>query len=169
MRAVFVFQVDTSSAIIDRAASKFHAFPFIFTFAATQTYPLASRVMTGIMDQVCPENDGTWASVPHVMAVPLIVPRRTLRSVPLPTAPAMYTIFVPPPSSPPPCHPRVWMNARERFMSVMPGRSASKRDPSSADGAAPRGAHDQLPGPVPLNRIAVDDRMSPSFPRTSTR
>src|SRR3989454_7638664 len=97
IRAVFAFQADTSSTFVDRAASKFQAFPFIFTFDATQTYPLASRAMTGIIDQVCPENDGTWASVPHVMVVPLIVPRRTLRSVPLPTAPAMYTIFVPPP------------------------------------------------------------------------
>src|SRR2546426_12808129 len=94
MRAVFAFQADTSSTFVDRAASKFQAFPFIFTFDATQTYPLASRSMTGIIDQVCPENDGTWASVPHVMVVPLIVPRRTLRTVPLPTSQACYTFFV---------------------------------------------------------------------------
>src|SRR5207245_8776596 len=72
-----------------------------------------------------------------------------------------------PPSSPPSCHPRVWMNARDRFVSATPGRSTSKRDWSCADGAVPRGAHDQLPGSVPLNRIDVDERTSPSYPLTS--
>src|SRR2546430_12335865 len=45
MRGVFAFQADKSSTFVDRAASKFQAFPFIFTFDATQTYPLASRAM----------------------------------------------------------------------------------------------------------------------------
>src|SRR5207247_11262314 len=89
MRAVFAFQVDTSSTFVDRAASKFHAFPLILIFAATQRYPLVSRMMSGLIDQVCPENDGTWASVPHVIVVPPILPRRTLTSVPLPIAPAV--------------------------------------------------------------------------------
>src|SRR2546422_6710151 len=89
IRGVFAFQADTSSTFVDCAASKFQAFPFILTFEATHTKPLASRMMTGIIAQLCVEKDASWVSAPHVIVVPLIVPRRTLISVPLATAPAM--------------------------------------------------------------------------------
>src|SRR5437879_13589786 len=94
MRGVFAFQADTSSTFVDRAASKFQAFALIFTFDATQTYPLASRVMTGIIAKICTERVVSLAFVPHVMVVTLIVPLRSLRFVPLPTAQAIYKNFI---------------------------------------------------------------------------
>src|SRR5213594_1683712 len=60
-------------------------------------YPDESRVMNGFFGlRGCPETVAV-ASVPHVMVVPLIVPRRTKTVLEfVAESPATYTIFVAP-------------------------------------------------------------------------
>src|SRR3990170_6869174 len=81
IRVVRAFHVDTSSVFVDRAAAKLNTPPVSLVFDATQMYPLASRMMNGISTSFPPEMPATEPSVPHVIVVPLIVPRRTVASL----------------------------------------------------------------------------------------
>src|SRR5438445_4424775 len=72
------------------------------------------------------------------------------------------------PSSRAPPHPVIWKNAREMLAIRTRGKDASTWEPAFAADAGPRYVQFHAVRPDPLNRIPIDEAISPAFPLIST-